>query len=436
MADVVVVGAGLAGLATAARLAKLGHQVTVCERATAPGGLLAQVEHAGLRWDLTPMQTTIPAVLRDLFRKSGRPLERYIDLELSTPARRHVFADGTTLDLPTGSRGAQLEAVGEALGRAAGEAWTQFVDGQDDVWALLRSDVLDVPDGAVGLTDRRLSRALGVKKSLDHLVRKAFDDTRLRELARFPALRTAGGNPQVPAFGAVEPYVERVFGVWRAPGGAADLAQGLMQRMGERSVDVRFDTPVACLWTRSDQVTGVQLDDGSRIEADLVVTTVSPRQVFGHLLDHPAGHDAVPLFTQATAPRSGVTYLGLTGEPPALPAEVVLHGDPLVTVHTDGPVTDGGRAWTVVTHGPGPLDPLDVMAERGLDVRQLVTTRLDMPGPTPAPPWTGASDAAARAALAHPLPGLHCLSTGLVLGGSIPYVAWQAAHVAELIGRA
>ena len=147
MADVAVVGAGLGGLATAARLAKLGHQVTVFERGDTPGGLLRIVRQEGLTWDATPMQTTVPAVLRDLFRKSGRPLERYVDLQLTTPARRHVFADGTRLDLPTGSRGAQLDAVSDALGEAAGAAWTRFVDDQADVWAFLRSEVLDPPAG-------------------------------------------------------------------------------------------------------------------------------------------------------------------------------------------------------------------------------------------------------------------------------------------------
>jgi UDP-galactopyranose mutase len=436
LADVAVVGAGLGGLATAARLAKLGHRVTVCERGDAPGGLLGRLHHDGMAWDATPMQTTIPAVLRDLFRKSGRPLERYVDLELSTPARRHVFADGTTLDLPTGSRGGQLDAVSDTLGAAAGQEWTRFVDGQADLWALLRNDVLDPTDGAAALAGRRLSRALRLKQSLHRLLRKTFEDERLRELAAFPSTRD--GNAAVaPACRAVDSYVERLFGVWRAPGGASDLARALMQRMEERAVDVRFGAEVASLALGPGGVTGLRLTEGSALEADVVVTSVSPAQVFSRLLEHPRSRDAVRLFTTTSArAASTVTHLGLSGEPPAMPAEVVLHGDPVVTVAT-GSATGGQRsdAWTITSSGPLHGDVLDVMAQRGVDVRGLVTTRLERCHRAD-PGWGNAHQAAARAALARPLAGLHCLGTSLVLGSSIPYVAWQAAHVAEVVGKA
>jgi phytoene dehydrogenase-like protein len=433
LADIAVVGAGLGGLASAARLAKLGHRVTIFERGDAPGGLLGRVRHKGLVWDATPMQTTIPAVLRDLFRKSGRPLERYVDLELSTPSRRHVFGDGTTLDLPTGSRGTQLDVVSDAMGAIAGQAWTQFVDGQADVWTLLRSDVLDRPDGVAALTERRLARALNLKQSLDHLLRKTFDDDRLRQLAQYPTIRTGGSALTQPALRSVEPYVERTFGVWRSPGGAADLAQALVQRMDERSVEVRFGVEVATLCTTANRVTGLQLYDGTSVDADIVVTAVSPRQVFSGLLDHPVARDAVPLFTPAsTTPSATVTYLGLADERPALPAEVVLHGTPLVIVATDAV----GSNWTVATHGRATSDPLDTMAERGLDIRNLVTARVDRPHPTSRAGWADPRTAVRRAGFAQPLPGLHCLGTGLVLGSTVPYVAWQAAHVAERIGKA
>jgi UDP-galactopyranose mutase len=436
LAEVVVVGASLGGLATAARLAKLGHSVTVLERGSAPSGLLAQVQHGGLSWDARPFSTTIPAVLRDLFRKSGRPLERYVDLELSTPARRHVFGDGTTLDLPTGSRGGQRDAVSAALGAAAGEAWTRFVDDQADLWTTLRAELLDVPDGVTRLTERKLIRALGAKHALASRVRQALADDRLRELAGYCAIRDASGESSLPGFGTVAPYVERTFGVWRAPGGAADLAQSLMQRMAERSVDVRFNREVARLLTGPAGVCGVALENGSEIPADVVVTAVSPGRVFGHLLEHDATRAAPPLFATGHASPVVTTYLALSPPAPDLPAEVVLHGEPLIAVHPSGAPSADAAPWTVVAYGPLRHDLLDTMAERGLDVRPGVIARHRAAPRDVTPTWSGPRDAAERARFAHPLPGLQCLGTGLVLGQTIPYVAWQAAHVADRIGKA
>ena len=114
MARVVVIGGGFGGLASAARLAKLGHDVTLLEAAARIGGALGYVEEEGFRWDSGPTTTLLPAVIRDFFRKSGRPAEKEIDLVPVEPVQQHRFADGTLLDLPGGSRAAQLEAFDAA----------------------------------------------------------------------------------------------------------------------------------------------------------------------------------------------------------------------------------------------------------------------------------------------------------------------------------
>jgi UDP-galactopyranose mutase len=129
-ARVVVVGGGFAGMAAAARLAKRGHRVTLLEAGDELGGSLRPVRHAGLVWDRGATTMTLPAVVRDLFRKSGRPLEAELELNPCEPGRRHVFEDGTVLDLPLGSRGRQHEALESALGAVAPDpgarTWTRW----------------------------------------------------------------------------------------------------------------------------------------------------------------------------------------------------------------------------------------------------------------------------------------------------------------------
>src|SRR5688500_8874085 len=113
MSRVVVVGGGFGGLASAARLAKLGHEVTLVERSPTLGGALSTVTADGFSWDAGPTTTLLPAVVRDLFRKTGRPLEREpgdVDLVARELVREHRFEDGTALRLPGGSRAAQLAA--------------------------------------------------------------------------------------------------------------------------------------------------------------------------------------------------------------------------------------------------------------------------------------------------------------------------------------
>src|SRR3712207_1731407 len=145
MARVVVVGGGLAGSASAARLAKLGHEVTLVESRSSVGGAIGLVEQDGYTWDAGPGATALPAVLRDLFRKSGRPLERELDLVPVEPLREHRFLDGSRLVMPSGSRGRQLAAVDEGLGPGLGRLWVDYVHELAGPWDLLRRDCLERP---------------------------------------------------------------------------------------------------------------------------------------------------------------------------------------------------------------------------------------------------------------------------------------------------
>src|SRR5690349_5098647 len=131
-------------MAAAARLARLGHEVTLLERADHLGGALTTVEHDGFAWDAGPTTTLLPAVVRDLFRKSGRPLERELDLRPLDLVREHRFADGTSVRLPGGSRGAQLAAF-ETLGTGLGRQWTDHVATYGEPWELLRREWYERP---------------------------------------------------------------------------------------------------------------------------------------------------------------------------------------------------------------------------------------------------------------------------------------------------
>ncbi len=495
-----MVGAGVGGLAVAARLAKLGHRVTVCQRGDSVGGLLRPVERDGFSWD-TVGSFTLPAVLRDLFRKSGRPIERYLDLQLRTPTRRAVFAEGVVVDLPTGSRGEQTAAVAAALGDAAGEAWTGFVDSRADVWDVLRQRVLDPGDGSARIADRDVARALAARTSLRAVLQRLLPDPRLRLLAAHGALLAGAEPARLPGFVAVEPYVERTFGVWEVAGGMGRLLAALEQRLAERRVELRLGWEVAGVDLQAGRIAGVRSVADERLRADVVVTAVDVRQVLGRLvtgLDH--GRRARRLATAEALPGPAITHLGLRGDLPGnVPDEGVWYGDPMVVVRRGALAPPGHSAVTLLSQPmptpagqperpsasprwPAPIgryrssqgrygsgrssgadtpaelgaatnvapargskDVLDILAERGLDLRSQVTCRVDRSAADVAAGaggspyglvWAGVRTAADRARIASTVAGLYCLGAGLPLPASVPYVVWQAATVATAIGKA
>jgi UDP-galactopyranose mutase len=382
-------------------------------------------------------------VLRDLFRKSGRPLERSVELVHREVARRHVFADGSVVDLPTGSRGDQIDAVDAGLGHGTGTQWAGFVDAQSPVWSVLRQQVFDDPLGGRRLTDRAIARQLRSSTSLEKLLKKSFDDDRLRQMVTQP-FETMGSHPRdIPSYAAVQTYVERSFGVWGVAGGMATLADALVARLAERGVELRCDCPVASIDVAEDRVRGVQLVDGEELAADVVITDVDPRVVFAHMLPKGVADEPARLFAAATpALPPEVTHLGVSGPARDLPDEVVLHGDPLMVILGGGSAPAGGQAWTVLRRGSASEDVLLSLARRGIEISERVVTRVDrspadVVAETCGSPYGLAYDGwratGRRAAHTNPLAGLYLLGASIHPGASIPYVAWGAAHAAQLV---
>jgi UDP-galactopyranose mutase len=232
MARVVVIGGGFGGLASAARLAKLGHAVTLLERSPRLGGALVEEAEDGFAWDAGPTHALLPAVVRDLFRKSGRPVERELELVPLEVIREHRFEDGTSVALPGGSRAAQIAAF-DALGPGLGRLWVDHVASYADDWDVLRRDYLERPWQPDALP-RELAARLDSREVLHKRLRKAFRDDRLQLVAGHPFVADGHDLRNVPAWLGVTAYVEQRFGAWTVTGGMVALADALEQRLATR----------------------------------------------------------------------------------------------------------------------------------------------------------------------------------------------------------
>jgi len=440
MARVVVVGGGFGGMASAARLAKLGHDVTLLERSPALGGALStatlDVEGVGgFAWDAGASHTLLPAVVRDLFRKSGRPLEREVDLVPLDCVREHRFEDRTSVRLPGGSRAAQVEAF-DALGPGLGEAWADHVASYGDTWELLRRDYLERPwDPDLGSRD--LHALLTGRETLRKRLRRTFRDERLRLVAGHPFVAEGHDLRNVPAWQGVTAYVEQRFGAWTVPGGLATLGRAMADRLDTRRVEVITSTEVRDLAVAGDRATGVVTDSGTHA-ADAVVVAVDPRRL-------PALAAHVRRTMPALPPVVTHVALGDAGSLPDLPHEVVLHGDPMVVVRTGGRAPDGCAAWTF--HGRGRIaeDILRAAARLGVDVRPHVVGRVDLTPRDLVQQWGGSPHGVlwqGRRTVDHrlgprtPVPGVYAAGAHATPGSGIPYVGLSASLVAQAVGPA
>jgi phytoene dehydrogenase-like protein len=464
VAQILIVGAGMSGMAAAARLAARRHEVTVCDASATFGGALSTWRHGDLSFDTGPYTLTLPAVYRDLFVKTGSrkasaaaKLEDRVDLQPLDPVRRYVFPDGTRLDLPNASRGRLRAAFDEAFGGGAGDGWLRLIDHGGRAWEVLRPALVEAP-GSGGRDLLRLlargdgRRALTPGRSLRRLSRGWFSDPRLR-LLMDDYLRQAGADPRrAPGVSAARVYIEHTFGAWRISGGLYRLAEELHQRAADRGAEFRFQSPVQRIETEpSSAVTGVVLADGERLSADVVIAAVD-RGELARLLGRassasasagtqPGTRSRTTLCLEVSAPADGST------PPQDLPHETVfLRGDGTsIRVHV--PV-DQPTAWTVHATGVSGVKGvsrlgdssaiLAALAESGLDIRGRARVLHEIPADAAArvPADAGLRAVLLRSPVSQPIRGLFHVGTSARPGTGLSFAALSAWHAAELIGPA
>ena len=352
MAEIVVVGAGAAGLAVAARLAARRHRVTLVEAGERTGGKLHTLRRDGFAFDTGPSMFTLPAVYRDLFLKTGRPLEDEVDLRPVEPGFRYRFADGTAVTVPGVGAAAVAEALGDAFGGSAAADWLALMARAGRMWRLTRGPILQSPlAGWRSLAPLATSpadvRTIAPWRTLRGLGRSTLQDWRLRQILERYATYTGSDPRRAPAVLATVPYVEQTFGVWHIAGGLGALADAMARRVESLGVTIRTGEPVEAITASGSRVSGVQLAGGEHLGADIVVTDVDARTVYSHLLDPGAvpSAGAPARAAAATTPSlSGfVLLLALRGR-----TDGAVHHEVLFPGHYDSEFDDvfGGRRHT------------------------------------------------------------------------------------------
>jgi phytoene dehydrogenase-like protein len=232
---VVVVGAGVGGLAVAARLAAGGHHVTVCEASGTVGGKLGLLERDGFRFDTGPSLLTMPGVFRELFASTGGWPDG-LDLLACEPLIRHRFADGSGFD-STADRQVLHDRL-EAWSPGAGADWDGLLHRGSRIWEASRKPFLESPLrgprtlAALAITRPHDLATLAPGRTLRDLGRRHLRDPRLRMLLDRYATYSGSDPRRAPAALAAIPWVEHAYGGWWISGGLRRLADALLDRCG------------------------------------------------------------------------------------------------------------------------------------------------------------------------------------------------------------
>ena len=275
--NVVVVGAGLSGLSAALHLRGAGHEVTVLDQRSHPGGLAGRLDLDGHSIDPGPTVLTMPSLLDEALGAVGQRLSDRVELLPLHPAYRAEFADGSGLDVHTDAA-AMEQSVREFAGdrEAAGSRrlrrWlTRLYEVERDRFL---GASFDSPLDLLGRELLALAR-LGGFRPLDTMVGRFLRDPRMRRVFTFQSLYAGVAPGRALAAYAVIAYLDTVAGVWFPRGGLRAVPQALADAAAESGVRFRYDTEVTALAHTGTRVRAVRTHD-DRIPCDAVVLATGP----------------------------------------------------------------------------------------------------------------------------------------------------------------
>jgi phytoene desaturase len=284
--SVIVIGAGIGGVATAAHLAMVGFKVTVVEKNTHPGGRCDRYSRDGHHFDTGPTLLVMPLLYESEFAALGASIHETLDLRRVDPTYHLVFDDGSQLALTSDLTAMhdQLEAIepGSFQGylRYLEEGHRHYELGME---RLVERDFRSASE-FFALTNLPLLVSLKPLANHYNHMSAYFSEPRLKAAFTFQDVYMGLSPFEAPATFSLMPYSELAHGVWYPAGGMYRVVEALMDIAQQAGVGFVFDTEVEKIEIRSDCAQGVLMANGRVLNADAIVANADLPYVYQHLL--------------------------------------------------------------------------------------------------------------------------------------------------------
>jgi phytoene desaturase len=329
MSTAIVIGGGISGLATAALLARDGHSVTLLEKQDAVGGRAGSWSSGGFRFDTGPSWYLMPEVFDHFFRLMGTSAQEQLDLVRLDPGYRVLFEHGEPITV-TSDRAENI-AMFEAIEPGAGERLARYLDSASDTYRMAKKRFLYstfesfAPLFRADVLTRLPTLARLLLQSLHSRIAGTFRDPRLRQVLGYPAVFLGSSPFQTPSMYHLMSHLDLTDGVFYPMGGFAGVIERIAALATDAGASIRTSAAVRRIIVEGGSTTGVELEDGTIVSADLVVSTADLHHTETVLLDRE--HQTYPeeyWRRRVAGPGALLLYLGVRGELPQLEHHTLL----------------------------------------------------------------------------------------------------------------
>ncbi|GAA4301436.1 phytoene desaturase family protein [Nibribacter koreensis] len=309
----IVIGAGFAGLSTAASLAQAGYHVTVLEKNEIAGGRARTFSAQGFTYDMGPSWYWMPDVFEQFFQKFGKTTTDYYDLVRLDPSYQVLYGKGDTLELPASM--AELEALFDTLEPGSSLKLREFLKQAAYKYEVGINQLVYKPSRSLTeFVDLKLLvdvMRLDVFQSMAKHVRKFFKHPRLIQLMEFPILFLGALPENTPALYSLMNYADMALGTWYPMGGMHKIVEGMVALAQELGVEMRLGEEVQKIDIQDGRITQLTTNKGI-YTADVVVGAADYHHLETQLLP-PAYRSYSDKYweSRVMAPSSLIFYLGV-----------------------------------------------------------------------------------------------------------------------------
>ena len=281
----IVVGSGFGGIASALRLRAKGYKVKIIDKCSMLGGRAQVFTRNGFKHDAGPTVITAPFLLEELFSLYQEKLSDHINLVPLTPWYRFYFSDKTTFDYG-GSLEDTLSEIDKFEPRDKA-GYLRLLNHSKNIFDIAFTKLSAIPFHQFFLMITLIPKLIVLRsyESVWGMVSRHLINPKLRQAFSIQPL-LVGGNPfsTTSIYGLIH-YLERAYGVFFAMGGTGAIVGALKSLMERNNIEIILNTTVKKLVVNDGKVSGLILEDGSQIDADLIVSNADATYLHQNMID-------------------------------------------------------------------------------------------------------------------------------------------------------
>ncbi len=311
--NIIVIGSGLAGMASAAYLAKEGHSVKVIEKNSTYGGRLQTYKEKGFTFDLGPSWYWMPDLFESFFSDFDKKASDYYTLTRLDPGYRVYFDDKEFFDVPENYQ--KLKNNLEKIEPGSSDALDNFLnDGKIKYEIAVKKFIYKPSLSPFEYIRLDLIKHLGrlaIFKPISKHIREFFTDKRIIQMLEFPGLLLGAKPSKTPALYSLMNYADIKLGTWYPSGGIRSVATAVHSVAVEQGVEFVYDEPIKKIHKKDKSVFEV-LSKIRSYEADIVIANADYEHVETNLLDKKYRNYSKTYWNKRTmSPSALLFYVGI-----------------------------------------------------------------------------------------------------------------------------